>query len=70
MLFFATAGVECKAAEVLQQGSGVGDHLVFLPDICTHSILGDLIPRAVFPPERILRADVDAYKSKYNKVLE
>jgi hypothetical protein len=67
---FATAGVECKAAEVLKRGSGVGDHIVLLLDVCTHSVLGDLSPRVVPTPGRILRADVHAYKSKYNKVLE
>ena len=67
---FATAGVECKAAEVLKRGSGIGDHLVFLLDVGTRSILGDSSPRVVSPPGRILRASVHAYKSKYNKVLE
>ena len=67
---FATAGVECKAAEVLKQGLGIGDHLVLLLDICTHSVIGDSNPRVVSPPGGILRADVHAYKSKYNSVLE
>ena len=67
---FATVGVECKAAEVLKQGSGVGDHIVHRLGICTHSVLGDSIQRVVSPPRRILRAGVHAYKSKYNTVLE
>ena len=67
---FETTGVECKAAEVPQRGSVVGDHLVLLLGICTHSMLEDLSPRVVSSPGRILRADVYVYKSKYNKVLE
>ena len=67
---FATAGVEYKAAEVLTQGSGAGDHLILLPDICTRSILGDSNLRVVSPPGRILRANVHVYKSNYNTVLE
>ena len=66
---FATAGVECKAAEVLKQGLGVGDHLVLLFDIYKRSNLGFLNPRVVSPPGRILRVDIRVYKAKYNKVL-
>ena len=61
---FATTGVECKATEVLKQGAGVGDHLVLLLDICTHSVIGDSNPRVVSVHGRILRAHVHAYKSK------
>ena len=66
---FATAGVECKAVEVLKQGSSVGDHLFSLPDICIHSILADSSPRVVPPPGRIPRADVHAYTSNHNDAL-
>ena len=67
---YATAGVECKAAKVLLRGSGMGDHLVFLLDFCTKSVLGDRCPRVVPAPGRVLRCDVHAYKTKYVKVLE
>ena len=67
---FATVGVECRATYVLKRGSGVGDHLVLLLDVYTHSVSGDPSPRVVPTPGRILRADVHVYKSKYNKVLE
>ena len=66
---FVTGGVECKAVEVLKQGSGVGDHIFLLLDICTHSVFRDSSP-SFFVPGRILRAGVHVYKSKYNKVLE
>ena len=55
---------------MLKQGSGVEDHLVFLLDICLRSILTNLSPGVVSPPERILRADSHAYKPKYTKVPE
>ena len=42
----------------------------FLFDICTRSILWESSPRLVPHPGRILRADVNLYKSKYSKVLE
>ena len=67
---YATAGVECKAAEVLFRGSGMGDHLVFLLDFCTKSVLRDKCPRVVPAPGRILRCDVHAFRTKYIKVLE
>ena len=67
---FATAGVECKAAEVLLRGSGMGDHLVFMLDFCTRSVLGDNCPRVVAAPGRKLRCDVYAYKKNHNKTLE
>ena len=63
-------GKKVKAAELLKQGSGVGDHLVLLLEIYTHSVLGHSNPKVISAPGRILRADVHAYKSKYNKVLE
>ena len=53
-----------------KQYSGVEDHLVLLLDICTHSVIGDSRPRIVSLPREILRANVYAYKSKYNRVLE
>ena len=31
---FATVDIGCKTAEVLQRGSGIEDHLVFILDIC------------------------------------
>ena len=43
--------------------------MVFLFDICTYFIPGDLSPRVISPCCRILRADVHVYKSKYNKGL-
>ena len=67
---FATTRVECKAAEVFKQGSGVGDHLVPLLDTCTHSVIGNSNQRVVSAPGMILRADIHAYKSKYDKVLK
>ena len=57
---FATVGVECKAAEVLQRGSGIGDYLVFMLNLCPHFILGNRNLRVVSPPGRTLRSDVYA----------
>ena len=67
---YATAGVECTDAEILLRGSGIGDHLVFVLDFCTLSMLGDNCPRVVPAPGRTLRCDVHAYKTTYNKTLE
>ena len=67
---FATTGVEYKVTEVLKQGSDIGDHLLLLLDIHIRSVLGDSSPRVVYLPGRILGADVHAFKSKYNRVLE
>ena len=66
----STSGVECKATEVLTRGSGVGDHLVLLLDICTHSVIGNSSLRAVSASGRIIRANVHTYKSNYKKVVK
>ena len=55
--------------KMLKRGSGVGGHLVLLIDMCTPSVIGILIQGLFLHLEVFLRADVHAYKFKYDKVL-
>ena len=44
---FGTAGLVCSAASLLPFNMGVGDHRVFIVDITSGSILGDVFPRVI-----------------------
>ena len=66
---FATSGVVCKNAFILQKYGGVGDHRCFILDFCTVSMLGSAFPRVVPPAARKLHCNVERIRENYCKVL-
>ncbi len=48
---------------------GIGDHQVFITDITSGSILGDVFPRVMLATGRLLKCASDQIKNNYIKVL-
>jgi hypothetical protein len=44
---YGTSGIDCTAVALLPSRVGIGDHRVFIIDIMSGSILGDVFPRVV-----------------------
>jgi hypothetical protein len=66
---YATAGVSGKAVTLLPHRSGVGDHRVFVIDVSSESILGDVFPRVIPASRRLLNCASDRIKASYISVL-
>ena len=62
---FGTTGLVCSAALLLPFNEGVGDHRVFIVDITSESILGDVFPRVIPPSRRLLNCKSDKIKNSY-----
>ena len=66
---FATSGVVCKNATILQKYGGVGDHRCFVIDFCTKSMLGSVFPRVCPPAARKLHCDCERIRQNYCDML-
>jgi hypothetical protein len=66
---YGTPGIECTAVALLPSRVGVGDHRVFMIDLTSGSILGDVLPRVVPATGRLLNCAFDWIKNNYIKVL-
>ena len=66
---FATSGVVCSNACILQKYGGVGDHRCFILDFTSASVLGDSFPNVVPPSARNLHCDSVRIRSNYCEVL-
>ena len=66
---FATAGILCTAVTLVPHRMGVGDHRVFLVDIESDNLLGDVFPRVIPISSRLLNCTSDKIKHSYISVL-
>ena len=66
---FGTVGLMVTSVALLPSRTGVGDHRVFLIDVSSNSILGDVFPRVIPAAGRLLNCESDKIKNNYNKVL-
>lgn len=66
---FATAVISCTAVTLLPHRMGVGDHRVFLLDIESDTLLGDVFPRVIPISRRLLNCASDKKKNTYMSVL-
>ncbi len=66
---FATAGILCTAVTLLPHRMGVGNHRVFLLDIESDTLLGDVFPRVIPISRRLLNCASDKIKNTYILVL-
>jgi hypothetical protein len=66
---FATAGISCTAVTLLPHRVGVGDHYVFLLDIESDTLLGDVFPQVIPISRRLLNCASDTIKNTYILVL-
>ena len=66
---YATTGVGGLAVTLLPHRAGVGDHRVFVIDISSESVLGDVFPRVIPASRRLLNCASDRIKASYISVL-
>jgi hypothetical protein len=66
---FTTSGLDCLAVTLLPSRTGVGDHLVFLLNFRSSSILGDVLPKVIPASRRLLNWASDKIRFGYNRVL-
>jgi hypothetical protein len=66
---FGTAGLMVTSVALLPSRAGVGDYRVFLIDVSSDSITGDVFPRVIPAAGRLLNCKSDKIKSNYIKVL-
>jgi hypothetical protein len=66
---FGTAGLMVTSVALLLSRAGVGDHRVFLIDVSSDSIMGDVFPRVIPAAGCLLNCESDKIKSNYIKVL-
>ncbi len=66
---FGTAGLVCSAALLLPCNVGVGDHRVFIVDITSELILGNVFPCVIPASRRLLNCKSDKIKNSYIAVL-
>ena len=66
---FSTAGLICSAVTLLPGGEGVGDHRMFVFDIESDSLLGDVFPHVLPAASRLLNCASDRIKQNYIRVL-
>ena len=66
---YSTAGLVCLAVALLPDGLGVGDHKVFVLDIESNSIIGDVFPHVLPAACRVLNCASDRIKQNYIRVL-
>ncbi len=67
---FCTSGVECSAATLLPSRVGVGDHKVFLLDLASKSVLGDIFPSVIPISWWLLNYASDRIKLNYITLLK
>ena len=65
---YATTGVVCLNAKLLQKYRGVGDHRCFIVDFSSSSVIGDVFPRVVPAAGRKL-TDNDRHRGAYQTCL-
>jgi hypothetical protein len=66
---FATCGLVCKSVTLLPSREGVGDHRLFLLDITSESILGDVFPHVILVSRRLLSCASNWIKHNYISLL-
>jgi len=66
---FGTVGLMVTSVALFPSRTGVGDHRVFLIDVSSDSILGDVFPRVIPAAGRLLNCGSDKIKNNYIKVL-
>jgi hypothetical protein len=66
---FGTAGLMVTSVALLPSRSGVGNHRVFLIDVSSNSIMGDVFPRVIPAAGCLPKCESDKIKSNYIKVL-
>ena len=66
---YGTAGLVCSAVAILPDRMGVGNHKVFIIDIESDSILGDVFPHILPSARRLLNCTLDRIKNNYIQVL-
>jgi hypothetical protein len=64
-----TSGIDCTAVALLPSRVGIGDHRVFIIDITSGSMLGDVFPRVVLATGQLLNCASNRKKNNYIKVL-
>jgi hypothetical protein len=66
---FGTAGLMVTSVSLLPSRAGVGNHRVFLIDVSSNSIMGDVFSRVIPAAGCLLNCKSDKIKSNYTKVL-
>ncbi len=66
---FGTASLLCTLVGLLPSRVGVDDHRVFLIDLSSDSVMGDLFPRVIPAAGCLLNCESNKIKNGYNKVL-
>ncbi len=66
---FGIAVLMVTSVALLPSRAGVGDHRVFLIDVSSDSIMGDIFPRVIPAAGCLLNCKSDKIKSNYIKVL-
>ena len=66
---FAMAGLVCLAVALLPDGMGVSYHRVFVEDIESDSIIGNVFPHILPAASQLLNCISDRIKSNYTRVL-
>ncbi len=66
---YATAGIHGTSVALLPCNEGIGDHRVFVLDITSASVLGDIFPQVLPAKCRLLNCASDRMKHCYNAVL-
>jgi hypothetical protein len=67
--FFATVGLLCSAVALLPDGTGVGNHRVFVVDIESDTITGDVFLHVLPTASQLLNCGSDHIKGNYTQVL-
>ena len=66
---FGTAGLVCSAASLLPRNVGVGNHRVFIEDITSESILGNVFLHVILASRCLLFCKSNKIKNSYIAVL-
>ena len=69
MALYATSGADCINAAILPRGYAVGDHLVFIMDFTSESLLGSVFPRVVPAKQRKLQCNSARIHMNYTDKL-
>ncbi len=64
-VIYATAGLVCSAMAFLPDRMGVGDHMVFIMDIESDSILGDVFPHVLPAASCMLNCASNCIRGNY-----
>ena len=66
---FGTAGLVCSAASLLHFNMGIGNHRVFIVDITSESILGNIFPLVIPASSCLLNCASEKIKKSYIAAL-